>query len=114
MKNFQWLLITALILIHGRLVTPWSYYKQTFGKDLKEFPLKEEFFQCDIETICTHVVKMKCGRYKTVSGEEELKNLTEIAYIWKRVQSTQGPVSGKIICLILKCLPVKFSIAISI
>jgi len=96
MKTFLWILVTASIILHGRLVTPWSYYKQTFGKDLNEFSLKEEFFQCDSEPLCTHVVKMKCGKYKTVRGEEELKILTEIAYIWKRVQSTQGPISGNV------------------
>ncbi len=82
-----------------------SYFEIVFGKESSKESLKKEFFQCDRNSFCTNVVKMKNGQFETANGEEELMKIREIACIWKKIKhieettqikASKSPTKGNI------------------
>ena len=71
---------TVLVLAVVSFVASNSYFELSDGNTSKESDmfLDENFFTCDREIRCTHVIKFEDGtEYQPVKGKEELTKITE-------------------------------------
>ncbi len=94
MKKTLLILMSLSTLLHddsmSSVSASSSYFKITFGKDQNKASLKKEFFLCDRDAFCTNVVKTKEGEYATVNSESKLKELKDIACVWKKIKNIEG------------------------